>query len=272
MKKLSFQTATELSYAVGKNVCLSKNNWYAPEPLHTHEFYELSYVCDGKGIEIINGVSYTVEKGTLILLSERDSHSFYSVERFTVLDCIFNDTRGLKNLPVGGNAIIVSVPPAIEAEVAALLKVIETEIGENADGGESIIKGCIDALLLIMTRKSHNRILSDPIWGELLTYISEHYDSVTLQEATNIMGMSKSWFCRKFKEQFSVSFLNYINNIRIQNAQRLLTTTQLTIPDIAEKIGYGSNLCRLHEDFKKFTGTTPHKYKSEYIGKPHSET
>lgn len=261
MKSYSFSYAIMLSYAASENFCLSRDNWAQTEPVHTHEFYEMSYVYHGKGIQVINGISYPVEKGSLILFSKKDNHSFHSIDEFSMINCCFTTRSGLNYFPAGDSALLISLTPELMEEVEAILKIIEIELTHKQSDYESVVRNYVDSLLLLITRRSENQISADPIWGDLLSYISENYDTVTLQDAMGIMGMSKSYFCRKFKKEFSVSFLTFVNRIRIQNAQRLLTSTNLTIAEIAEQVGYGSNLCRLHEDFKKFTNTTPHKYK-----------
>lgn len=263
MRVYSFDFAVGTGYASCENFCLSRDDWAQIEPVHMHDFYELSYVYHGKGVHVINGVSYPVEKGALILLSKKDNHSFHSIEEFAMINCCFTTRNGLNYFPLGDSALLVTLTPELIEEVESILKIIEIELNQKENGYESIVKNYVDSLLLIITRRSENQISADPIWGDLLAYISENFDSVTLQDAMRIMKMSKSYFCRKFKEQFSVSFLTYVNRVRIHHAQRLLTSSNLTISEIAEQTGYGSNVCRLHEDFKKFTHTTPHKYKTE---------
>ena len=268
MRVYDFDYALAYSYAAGENVCLSRDAWANSEQTHSHTYYEICYIYHGKGVQVINGISYPVEKESLILFSKKDSHSFYSLKEFSMINCCFTSKKNLNFFPAEERPLIISLDADSNREVEAIIKVIEMELKQNNKHSDYIVQTSLDSLLLILNRSSENRINRDSIWGDLLAYISDHFDTMTFQDAIRITNMSKSNFCRKFKEQFSVSFLNYLNHIRIQHAQRLLTSTDFTLAEISEQIGYGSNLCRFHEDFKKFTGTTPHKYKISKINNP----
>ncbi len=262
MRVYDFNYALAYSYAKGDSVCLSLDARAQAEPLHRHEYYELSYIYHGKGVHVINGISYPVEKGSLILMSKKDSHSFYSLNEFSMINCCFISRKKLNYFPVDESTSIISLNEDTEKEVEAIIKTIEIELKQKEKNYEYVIQSSIDLLLLLFNRSSNSKITAEPIWSDLLAYISDNYATVTFQDALKIMNMSKSNFCRKFRNQFSVSFLTYVNQIRIKSAQRLLTTTNMTLSEISEQIGYGSNLCRFHEDFKKFTNTTPHKYRN----------
>lgn len=254
-----------MGYAYDDNYCLSRDDWVHVEPIHKHDFYELSYTYCGEGVHVINGVAYPVKAGSLILFSKMDNHSFYSVDNFSMINLCFQSTNDLPHFPIYDKTLIVSLMPDQLREVNSIFKIIEIELNRKESEYKKIVTNNIDTILTIMTRDKNSRIFTDQMWGDLLVFVFENFPTVTLQDALNIMGMSKSYFCRKFKQQFSVSFLTYVYQLRIQHAQRLLTSTNLTVGKIAEQVGYGSNICRFHEDFKKFSNTTPHKYKQQKL-------
>jgi AraC-like DNA-binding protein len=76
------------------------------------------------------------------------------------------------------------------------------------------------------------------------------------------MGVSVSMLSKLFKKNTDMGLLNYINHIRIDQACQLLTTSDLTLTEIAEKTGFldSSTLIR---NFKRTMGVTPGKYKLE---------
>lgn len=265
MKIFSYEYAAELSYCYDDNYCLSRDDWVHVEPIHMHEFYELSYTYQGEGVHVINGVAYHVKAGSLILFSKMDNHSFYSVDNFSMINCCFKSSAELRHFPIEEQTLIVSIDEERAKEVDSIFNIIEVELNHKENDYRRIVASNIDTLLTIMNRNKLERITADPIWGDLLAFVLENFQTVTLQDALNIMGMSKSYFCRKFKSQFSISFLTYVNRLRIQHSQRLLTSTNHTIEKIAELSGYGSNICRFHEDFKKFSGITPYKYKKKML-------
>jgi AraC-like DNA-binding protein len=73
-------------------------------------------------------------------------------------------------------------------------------------------------------------------------YISEHYaDWLTLEDAARIAQMEKTYFCKRFKALTGFGFLEYLTQTRLQAAQELLTTTELSIGDISEACGFSSS-------------------------------
>ncbi|MPN52480.1 Melibiose operon regulatory protein [bioreactor metagenome] len=56
---------------------------------------------------------------------------------------------------------------------------------------------------------------------------------------------------------------DYINNVRINHASKLLLTTNSSIEEIAEKVGYNSS-CYFYRTFKKYKNISPAKYKKQF--------
>ncbi len=78
-------------------------------------------------------------------------------------------------------------------------------------------------------------------------------------------SMSRSGFARKFKLLLGMSFFDYLTRLRMRNARELLTTTDLPVPTVGEKIGYQSDLSFV-KAFKKLHGSTPRAYRLNPAG------
>lgn len=258
-----FGNANDDSYAFTWDHCTD------PATEHMHEYYELTFTFRGEGVQIINGDAYPTKIGSIILFSKKDRHYFYSTNNLAMINFCFKDTKNLVRFPNNDSAIIVNLSNEHTREVKSILKVIETELQYKYSDYKEIISHNIDSIFTIMSRYSTLQVSTESMWSELLTYVFEHFDTVTLQDAMDITKMSKSYFCRKFKKDFSVSFLTYVYQLRIEQAKTLLISTNHTMNEIAMLIGYDTNVCRFHEDFKKFTNTTPHNYRIEHRAKSH---
>ncbi|MDO3680033.1 helix-turn-helix domain-containing protein [Paenibacillus ehimensis] len=97
--------------------------------------------------------------------------------------------------------------------------------------------------------------------NEILRYIEDHLsESLTPKRLAGAFHYNPNYFCRYFKTLFHVSPNEYINKVRIEKAKWLLTHSNLSVEDIAGKIGlerfYFSNL------FKKYTTVSPSEYRS----------
>lgn len=93
-------------------------------------------------------------------------------------------------------------------------------------------------------------------------YIRENYMDVNMNVAAlgPIFGIVSKYLSKLFKEATGVGLLDYINQVRIEEAKKLLAQTELRMEDVSERVGY-SNISTFLRVFKKYTGTTPGKYR-----------
>ncbi len=96
---------------------------------------------------------------------------------------------------------------------------------------------------------------------EVLLYIEENLtDKITLSSLAQQMRMSKFHFSRYFQKYVGMSPMKRVNFARIQRARALLRRDDLTISEIAHRVGY-DDLSALLRNFKKITGMTPTEYR-----------
>ena len=94
-----------------------------------------------------------------------------------------------------------------------------------------------------------------------LSLVHERYhDQITVDNAAHVCGYGKSNFCRVFKSVMGVSFHQYLNNYRIENAKYLLTETTMSLERIALTVGFqdAKVFCRV---FKSLLHTSPGQYR-----------
>lgn len=77
-----------------------------------------------------------------------------------------------------------------------------------------------------------------------------------LQELAELVGISPFHFCRSFKQSTGLSPHQYTLQIRIEEAERLLRNTELSIAEIAYRVGF-SDQSHFTMMFRRFVGTTP---------------
>ena len=74
------------------------------------------------------------------------------------------------------------------------------------------------------------------------------------------LSLNVSYICRQFKKNTGKTITTYINEVKIDEAKRLIITTDQSIMDIATQLGYSSSNY-FHRVFKDIEGITPKKYK-----------
>ncbi|MBE5935581.1 MAG: helix-turn-helix domain-containing protein [Lachnospiraceae bacterium] len=97
---------------------------------------------------------------------------------------------------------------------------------------------------------------------EILTYIENNYSSkISLGDIADIVHMSEKYFSRFFKENFGVTFVEYVNSVRLEKAAVLLNTTDDSVTEVALQCGY-TNISYFIRSFKKSFNVSPHKFKN----------
>ena len=95
-------------------------------------------------------------------------------------------------------------------------------------------------------------------------YINSHYmEEVRLSTLANLVGMSESAFSRFFKTHTGKKLSEYIIDIRLGYASRMLIETSISIAEISYKCGF-NNLSNFNRIFKKYKGCSPTEFKDNY--------
>ena len=94
-------------------------------------------------------------------------------------------------------------------------------------------------------------------------YIQEHFaENLTVNVLAEHYGMSPNYFSSMFKKEMSRSAVNYITELRINQARELLYHSELSVVDISKKVGYEDSQY-FFRVFKKYLGLTPLQYREE---------
>lgn len=95
-------------------------------------------------------------------------------------------------------------------------------------------------------------------------YINEHYsEQITLESMARELYLNPVYLGALFKSKTGISFTNWLLTVRIEKAKELLKTSQLSIYEIAERVGYqdAKHFSRL---FAKHEGIKPNEYRKLY--------
>ncbi len=101
--------------------------------------------------------------------------------------------------------------------------------------------------------------------GKICEYIQSRYaEELTLQRIAEQALMNPQYFSKIFKEVTSKTFLEYLTEVRLAEAVKLLRVKDAKIYEIAEKSGFGNKI-NLMRAFKKYYNMTPSEYRNQHI-------
>jgi AraC-like DNA-binding protein len=101
--------------------------------------------------------------------------------------------------------------------------------------------------------------------NKVMNFLMDNYtQEINLQEIAALVNLNKSSFCRYFKTRTHKTCSQFINEIRIANACKLLINSNMTISEICYETGY-NNISHFNRQFKRITGMTAREYAKKYF-------
>jgi YesN/AraC family two-component response regulator len=94
-----------------------------------------------------------------------------------------------------------------------------------------------------------------------IDYIKKNYSKdVNMAVVSNYISMNYSLFSAEFKNYTGTNFVNYVKDIRMAEAKRLLSETDLKVTEISQQVGY-DNEKHFMKSFKGYVGVSPSEYR-----------
>jgi YesN/AraC family two-component response regulator len=118
--------------------------------------------------------------------------------------------------------------------------------------------------LFVMIYKEIERMKSslDKEIGETMQYIKKHYkDQLNLTDIAKYIGFNKNYLCTKFKKEMGVTIHQYLIEVRMGHARKMLINNNDSIDSVAYKSGF-ENTLYFRSIFKKYNGLTPTEYRN----------
>ena len=254
-------------------------------PIHSHAEYELNFIENGAGVRRIVGdsVEEIGDYELTLVAGERLEHAWEQG------DCRHGDIREItiqfsRNLfpeallarkqfrtiremfQRAANGLTFSLKTIMK--VYALLDVLASE----PDGFEQFQH--LLQILYILSNDGDARVLASSSFAreerdaesqrvhKVQEYINAHYqEEIRLDDCAAMVGMSASAFSRFFKQHTNRTLMDYIIDIRLGNAARLLVDTTMGISEISYACGF-NNLSNFNRAFKARRGYTPRDFRT----------
>lgn len=259
--------------------------------MHKHDFIEIAYVISGNGLHIVGNHKVNTSKGDLFIVNYDIPHGFFpnpdNDPELVVYNCVFMpnflDASLLGSMyfqDIFSSFLFKSFFPEDNARNADLsLKGTEyQDIGDMFhkmyEEYKNMKKGYLEIIraylielivkifrLMDNSKKSNISPQNQRLIYQAVNYLRENYNAeIRLEELAMKSFISKNYFSRLFKEVTGINFTDYIQNLRVDEACRLLKSTNMKVIDIANTVGF-KDIKFFYEVFKKLTGKTPGEFR-----------
>jgi len=261
---------------------------YFDKPWHFHKEYELVYIDKTRGTRFIGDQVSFFDDGDLVLLGPniphlyRNSDNYYKNNELRAKSIFIHFTEDFL-----GNSFF-DLP-----EMKQVKKLLEkSELGIEITGitNELVkrklieMKGLkpvnrlmklLEILIVLSNSKDLKPMLSKAFTAnstkdtdkidQVIQFILKNYkNDIYIQEIASQLNMSIASFSRYFKHHTHKTFSNYVTEIRISHACRLIMDSHYNISEICYLSGF-ENQSNFYRHFKKFTGVIPKEYKARFL-------
>ena len=249
----------------------------------------LYYLLSGERYYFIEKQIYYVKKGSLVFIDRNQIHKTVGANtnyHDRILMLISEDEieplfRLSNNIDIvsffSKNFGIIELNEAGQKHVESILFSIICEMKMKHTSYEFLIKTKLVELMIyaIRCKNGENSTLKvEPVKtekyrkiSEIAEYITENYQlDISLSDISRDFFISKCYLSRIFKEVTGFTVNEYINIIRVKQAQELLENSAYNITEIAELVGYDS-ITYFEKIFKKYLELSPLKYRKRFTKK-----
>lgn len=257
---------------------------------HTHDFIELAYIVEGEFKQRIMGKDILFKKGELCLIDKNCPHQDFLTSQNSIIlfiglaNNIFDQVMvenieeekllnflSMALMKQKDNRQYLHFRPKdsedTHLEQFFLLLLRELECNDRAT--RYICKGLIIRILHYLStmydfslsneqRKKMNWL----IYEEIIAYIEENYATVTVKDLVAKFHFNEDYYNRILKDKLGMTYLEYVQDIRLKNARRMLKTTKFTIDEVSEQVGY-QNKGYFYKIFVDKYGVTPAKLRKQ---------
>jgi AraC-like DNA-binding protein len=261
---------------------------YNPTPLHYHPEFELLYVIQGTGTRFIGDSLGEFEKGEFCLLGPNLPHLFRNhKEYYAQKSKLKHESITIHFTTDAFGKDLIKLPQL--AKVRSLLMNAQYGIDFNGHKNGQIIKKLFDItelhglskmlkLLEVLDEISHmksyklitaNNIKgTDDVNGERLKNVIQYLlanftEDITLQQISDIACLTRTSTCRFFKERTKKSIWEFLAEVRMNHAARLLRETGHTILSISQESGF-KNISHFNRLFGEKFNCSPKVYRKQF--------
>lgn len=246
---------------------------------HWHNDIEIIHVFEGNLRMIINSETRILSAGESCICSSGDIHSYDSNDlRCTAILVIFGTEIIGKQIqwPQDTTFITPFIDEAICQEynisrdfskrIGELLIEIHHELEEKKEYYQVFVRSKIlelHGLILRNVPKKINKSRQSKSYTMVnkiqnsLDYINSNYkEDITLSEAATKADLQISQFSKLFKHMCGMSFVTYLNNVRVSMAEEMIINSMESITNIALDCGFNS-IRNFNRTYKKLKGVAP---------------
>lgn len=271
------------------NIKIVRHNRYNPLFPHSHAFFEMIYVYEGRCENTIEGKLINMEQGDICIVAPETTHTMgvfdddsivfnIIIRKSTFIDKfidLFNDDTILSvffNETLFSNKAnsYITFSAKNDKYLQSILKFLIVEGIRLEKYYNTSMEILLRAAFCVMLRKSNEMMISNthsiytPKVIEILKYIQANFKSVTLDVLADEFNYTPDYISKLIKRHTGLSFTYILQDIKFKKAAKMLRSSNIKIIDVCYAIGYNS-VEYFSRKFKDIFGISPMEYRKTHI-------
>lgn len=252
-------------------------------PSHWHNAIEIIYIITGELDAEIGSIHHILKNGDIMLINSKVIHSTKCVKgNHTILVQLpFSFLkRYIPELSSRQFILNYKTDNPVERTKITQLKVLLEKMNyikeEQPDGGTLIFQSMLFELLFALyhnfsiplTTLPDRKINKNLARLELiLQYTNKHYaEGISLSDVSSLLYLQPAYFCRFFKKNMGITYLEYLNEVRLSHIYHDLLTTDYSVHELLEKHGF-TNYKLFRRIFREKFGSTPLQVRKKVLAR-----
>ena len=260
--------------------------------MHTHEYLELAYIVSGTFHQRILGRDIVFQQGELCLVDKNCLHQDYlDTDSACILFIgIANEMfDSIISSQVADERIISFLQTALlkqknlwqylhfkptaqtSNDIEGYLLSLMNELIHHDKASSYICHGLLMRIFYLLSTgydislsSKMQRKMNWLLYEEIISYIKQHYKDISIKQLSEHFHFHEDYFNRMLKSKTGMTYTQYVQNLRLEEAKKLLRQTKLTIDEIASRVGY-SNKGYFYKIFIEKYHMTPAKFRREIL-------
>lgn len=237
--------------------------------LHWHFECEIIYIVSGNAEVIINNATYRALAGDCFFCAGSDIHYINSGAESIIDIIVFNSDIGRKILDLYSLLI-----PKLTCDysISKYVELIEYELRKKEPLYNHAVDNYILSLVISIFRgekilgkfdKKENEL---EFYKKLIYKINNEFSYITFADAAVFSGYSSAYFSKLFQRISGMSFTQYLNIVKTENAISMLKERkkETSITDISLECGFAT-VRNFNRVFREITGVTPRSMPFDYV-------
>lgn len=290
-QKVKLMLFSNTSEMISNNfLYIKKQSRFQACPAHIHDWIEINYMYSGQCPQIINGTSYVLEQGQVVLIDTDTPHSTSALEMNDIMISLviskeFLNINFFNRLSKDSilskffiNAInkntrhdnFILFHSENSRKLPLFFNELVCEFYDPSINSPDMVSSLFTLVLCELINIYENDIGKKDLNIQrnsvipILRYIEGNYNNCTLESTAEFFNINSNYLTTLLKQTTGNSYKELVQHQRLTKACQLLRNTDFTVTDVANQVGY-ENMNFFYRKFKDKYHCSPKEYRMTYV-------